>query len=100
MSNVKSFAIVVDLPFNYMENFSDEDAMLWGRLFLSPSVGIKLDFGSSRMIANKDGGQTAIYSATITGHEAIPWPMVDRIERILKLHAFKVIGFQVVDIEA
>ncbi len=98
MSNIKSFDIAAEVPFNYLENFTDEDSKLWGSLFMAPAIGLELHYGASRFEDSANGGKTAIYSLTITGSDAIAWPMVDRIKHILEVHG-SVQTFEVVDIE-
>ena len=102
MSNIKSFDIAAEVPFNYLDNFTDEDSKLWGSLFLAPAIGLKLSYGaSSHFKVHPDGGgRTAIYPLTITGSEAISWPMVDRIKHILEVHASRLHRFELIDLEA
>ena len=102
MSNIKSFDIAAEVPFNYLDNLTDEDCRLWASLFMAPAIGLELNYGvSGHFLVHADGdSRTAIYPLTITGSEAVSWPMVDRIKHILEVHASRVHTFEVVDIEA
>lgn len=81
MANVKNFDVTGTMPFN-----ADENETLKGFLaFLAgPVSGLRIEWtGSAGYVKNEHGGQTAMYSFHIVGHEAVSWAYWDNIKKAI-----------------
>ena len=70
MANVKQVLISGVMPFNITDH---DESTKWLGYLNAPSVGIRIEYGSSRYVPNPDGGngQTAMYDFLISGEEAM-----------------------------
>jgi hypothetical protein len=72
MANIHEVAFEGTLPFDWSQQLTPEDAQTMASWFLSPSIGIRLEFhGRAGSVPSKHGGQTALYRFTVTGSEAV-----------------------------
>jgi hypothetical protein len=84
MSNIKDVLIVADVPFDWLDQMHAgklrvEDAAVLAQVFLSPSLGLDLQYQSIGYVPNSHGGNTAMYRLTITGQEALQMELLGRI---------------------
>lgn len=102
MSNVKEVNIRATIEFFWNQDMEKEDAALLAKLFLTPSIGLKIEFTQSGMIPNRDGsiGRTMIYMVTISGQEAVSFPLMERLRSLFDRYAVSVEQWDVIDIEA
>jgi len=105
MSNVKAIRIEGRVPFSWAgygaddEPLNDEALAFMARLFLTPSMGLKLTFSDDGYEPNERGGRTSMYRFTIVGQEALAWPAIDRLVAIIE-QVGTVDSQEVMDLEA
>lgn len=101
MSNIKSVHIIGTVPFDWADRLSRGEAALVARVFLSPSIGIKLTYGAESMgPVNGFGGRTAMYEFAISGEEAVSESTISLIVGIMRrVGQVKYAAFQDVEID-
>lgn len=107
MSNVKDVHISGSVPFTWLDGqdyggeLSDEEVAWFGRLFLNPTIGLRIDFSfQGYSEPNEHGGKTAIYGFTVSGQEAIAYPAIDRLVELVEKAGGEVEANIVHDLEA
>jgi hypothetical protein len=74
MSNTKDVTIEAELPFDWTQHLTCEEAQLFCRSLLRDS-GLSLEYvGGERLVPNSHGGRTTMLNVRITGVEAVPVP--------------------------
>jgi hypothetical protein len=86
MANVKAVRIDAVVPFDFLEHLSDDKAAMLARWFLSPSIGLRLDYDGAPAgyEPNEHGGKTAMYRLCVRGEEAIRFEAFKHVVGILK----------------
>lgn len=106
MSNVKQVHIAGSVPFNWLDpefikgKLDDEDAAWLGRLFLTPTIGLRIEYEFAHYQDNDDGGKTAIYLFDVVGQEAIAYPALEKLTELIEKAGGDVEVNDVVDLEA
>lgn len=91
MANIKSVSIQGEVPFYWLSDpqygggIPTDDAAFIAGLAMSPSGGLRIEYGNSTFVPNKDGsnGKTAMYEFELHGEEAISFPALERFVGII-----------------
>lgn len=83
MSNCKQIDVRVRLPFDWTQHVPDADAGFLLRVLVSPFGGIRIEQQDGDYEDNDTGGRTAMVDAIIAGTEAIAYPALERLVRVL-----------------
>jgi hypothetical protein len=72
MANIKEVYIEVEVPFDWTSKLTGEEAQVWMAWVHSPSTGLHVDYGRSRLGPKNDrGGHSTLYPMRVEGREAI-----------------------------
>jgi hypothetical protein len=84
MANIREVQIEGALPFDWSSHLLSDEAHMMASWFLCPSIGIKLEFSPNPAYhrPNDHGGETAMYTFSVTGQEAIHLDAVRTLRRI------------------
>lgn len=83
MSNIKDINIVADVPYCWAGDLPEPEAALFASLLLNPVIGVRLDQRSVGYKDNDHGGRTHMYRVTLSGEEALSYPLLERLARAL-----------------
>lgn len=79
MANVKEVEIRATLPWDWASRLPDSESALFAGLFLNPVIGLQISQVDKGYVDNATGGRTSTFEVTITGQEALAFPMLDRL---------------------
>jgi hypothetical protein len=111
MSNTKQVQIYGTVPFNWLDKElqlgdgtmgpgqKGGDLAWLGQVFLSPGMGLHLDYTYGGMKPNNHHGETATYNFSITGTEAVPPSFLEMVIRMVQKVGGIVYKADVIDLD-
>lgn len=107
MANCKSIDITGSLPFNYYDTNIHggygtvaEQMTRFIAFIVSPTSGLKIEWGKEVYEPNKHGGKTAMFDFRLNGVEAVSWGWLDEFKKTVKDLGGKINSETTRDIEA